>query len=68
MLLVVRSPHEEAGEVPKAFVVRGGEVSVGENLTFVERRVAPHKRVHEVEFIEEIPRSATGKILRRLLT
>lgn len=60
-------PDEEAGEVPKAFVVASGEVEADEVVSFVAERVAPHKKVHIVEFVEEIPKSPTGKILRRLL-
>jgi acyl-coenzyme A synthetase/AMP-(fatty) acid ligase len=36
-------------------------------MSWVAERVAPHKRIREVEFIEQIPKSATGKILRRVL-
>jgi len=36
-------------------------------MSWVAERVAPHKRIREVQFIEQIPKSATGKILRRLL-
>ena len=64
---VIPSPDVEAGEVPKAFVVRKGEVSADEIMDFVAARVAPHKRVRRLEFVSEIPKSPAGKILRRLL-
>lgn len=64
---VVRSPDELAGEVPKAFIVLRAPASADELLAWVAERVAPYKRVRRVEFIDQIPRSASGKILRRLL-
>ncbi len=36
-------------------------------MAYVAERVAPYKRIREVEFVDEIPKSASGKILRRLL-
>lgn len=66
---VIPSPDEEAGEVPKAFVVvKGGhELTESEVLAHVAARVAPYKKVRRVEFIAQIPKSPSGKILRRLL-
>ncbi|MCB0108826.1 MAG: AMP-binding protein, partial [Caldilineaceae bacterium] len=64
---VIGKADEEAGEVPKAFVVLKGEATAAEIMTFIAERVAPHKRVREVEIIPQIPKSASGKILRRLL-
>src|SRR5690606_33887589 len=64
---VVPAPDEEAGEVPKAFIVAAAPVAAGEIMSFVAERVAPHKRIRRVEFVEEIPVSASGKILRRVL-
>lgn len=64
---VVPSPDENAGEVPKAFVVLKGEASAEEIMEFVAARVAPYKRIRRVEFISEIPKSPAGKILRRVL-
>jgi acyl-CoA synthetase (AMP-forming)/AMP-acid ligase II len=64
---VVRVPDEEAGEVPKAFVVATAELSAQEVIDHVAERVAPYKRLRHVEFIDEIPRSLSGKILRRVL-
>jgi acyl-CoA synthetase (AMP-forming)/AMP-acid ligase II len=66
---VIPRPDPEAGEVPKAFVVRapGSAVSAAELIEFVASRVAPYKKVREIEFSAEIPKSPSGKILRRLL-
>ena len=64
---VVRFPDEEAGEVPKAFVVARDPVDPGELMAYVAERVAPHKKIRQVEFVGEIPKAASGKILRRLL-
>jgi acyl-CoA synthetase (AMP-forming)/AMP-acid ligase II len=64
---VVRSPDEEAGEVPKAFVVARTALDAEEVMAFVAARVAPHKRVRRVEFVDEIPKALSGKILRRVL-
>jgi acyl-CoA synthetase (AMP-forming)/AMP-acid ligase II len=66
---VVPSPDEEAGEVPKAFVVvrEGQGLTEAEVLSFVAAHVAPHKKVRRVEFVSQIPKSPSGKILRRLL-
>ncbi|MEC4764287.1 AMP-binding protein [Mycobacterium sherrisii] len=56
-------------EIPKAFVVRqrGAALSKGDVIDFVARKVAPYKKIRQVEFVDEIPKSATGKILRREL-
>ncbi len=64
---VIPCADEEAGEVPKAFVVLKGEVSAEEIMEFVAARLAPHKKIRFVEFIPQIPKSASGKILRRVL-
>ncbi|MDH3733197.1 MAG: 4-coumarate--CoA ligase family protein [Gemmatimonadota bacterium] len=64
---VIPSPDEESGEVPKAFVVSSGEVTEDEIMAFVAERVAPYKKIRLVEFIDEVPKSPSGKILRRIL-
>lgn len=64
---VVRSPDEQAGEVPKAFIVLKASASADELMGWVADRVTPYKRVRRVEFTDEIPKSASGKILRRVL-
>jgi acyl-CoA synthetase (AMP-forming)/AMP-acid ligase II len=66
---VIPSPDDEAGEVPKAFVVvkEGHGLTEAEVLGFVAERVAPYKKVRRVEFVAQIPKSPSGKILRRLL-
>jgi acyl-CoA synthetase (AMP-forming)/AMP-acid ligase II len=65
---VIGVPDEEAGELPKAFVVpAGGELDRDALIAFVTEQVAPHKRVRAVEIVEEIPKSPSGKILRRML-
>ena len=58
--------------MPKAYVVLKPDAVSGattpESITsWVAGRVAPHKRIRQLEFIEQIPKSASGKILRRVL-
>jgi acyl-CoA synthetase (AMP-forming)/AMP-acid ligase II len=64
---VVRHPDQAAGEVPKAYLVLRDAVSEQELMDWVAERVAPYKRVRLVEFTDCIPKSPSGKILRRLL-
>jgi acyl-CoA synthetase (AMP-forming)/AMP-acid ligase II len=64
---VIGSPDEEAGEVPKAFVVLRSELSADEIMAWVAGHVAPHKRIRRIDIVDEIPKSASGKILRRVL-
>jgi acyl-CoA synthetase (AMP-forming)/AMP-acid ligase II len=66
---VIPSPDEEAGEIPKAFVVlKAGQQATAEALMeFVAGKVAPHKKIRRIEFIAQVPKSASGKILRRVL-
>jgi acyl-CoA synthetase (AMP-forming)/AMP-acid ligase II len=56
-------------EVPKAFIVTqpGAVLTADEAMTFVADRVAPHKKVRQVAFVDSIPKSAAGKILRKNL-
>jgi acyl-CoA synthetase (AMP-forming)/AMP-acid ligase II len=64
---VVGAPDEEAGEIPVAFIVAREEITDAELLAWVAERVAPHKRIRRVERVGVIPRSPSGKILRREL-
>jgi long-chain acyl-CoA synthetase len=66
---VIGKPDEAAGEIPKAFVQlrAGASVTADELMDFVKERIADYKRVREVEFIDKVPRTASGKILRREL-
>ncbi len=64
---VIGVPDADAGESPKAFVVLKGNVSAESLMEFVAERVAPYKRIRSVEFIDAIPKSPSGKILRRIL-
>ena len=64
---VIPCQDDEAGEVPKAFVVLKADATAAELMNFVACRVAPHKKIRKLEFIDKIPKSPSGKILRRLL-
>lgn len=70
---VVASPDEEVGEVPKAYLVLTGnepvdkEDTAREVMAFVAGQVVHYKRVRRCEFVEVIPRTSSGKILRREL-
>jgi acyl-CoA synthetase (AMP-forming)/AMP-acid ligase II len=64
---VIGVPDEEAGELPKAFVVVQGDATDDEILQFVAEKVSPQKRIRLIERVDEIPKSPSGKILRRVL-
>jgi acyl-CoA synthetase (AMP-forming)/AMP-acid ligase II len=64
---VIPYPDDDAGEVPKAIVVLKTQSEPEAIMDFIADRVAPHKRIRYVEFVEQIPKSASGKILRRVL-
>ena len=66
---VVASPDEDAGEVPKAFLVlkdaSDPEATAQEVMAYVAERVAPYKRVRRHEIVDAVPRTPSGKIVRR---
>ncbi|XP_028399981.1 4-coumarate--CoA ligase-like [Dendronephthya gigantea] len=64
---VIGIPDEKCGELPKAFVV-AKDVSEEEVYGHMEKNLAPYKKLRGgIEYIDEIPKSASGKILRRVL-
>jgi acyl-CoA synthetase (AMP-forming)/AMP-acid ligase II len=67
-VVVAGCPSERTGEVPVAYVVRRAPLEANELMIWVAARVSPHKKVRAVEFIDEVPRSPAGKVLRRTLT
>ena len=64
---VIPVPDEEAGEIPKAFIVARAPISADDVMAFVAAHVSHYKKVRRVEFVDSIPKSPSGKILRRLL-
>lgn len=66
---VIGLPDEEAGEIPMAFVVPvpGTAVTLEDLQSHLEERLAHYKQIRRMEIVEEIPKSASGKILRRIL-
>jgi acyl-CoA synthetase (AMP-forming)/AMP-acid ligase II len=64
---VVPRPDPEAGELPVAHVVLRGEATAEELLAYVAERVAPYKRLRAVRITSSVPRSPSGKLLRRVL-
>jgi acetyl-CoA synthetase len=68
----VGSPDEVRTEIVKAFIVPKADVKPGPDVaddikTFVKKRLAAHEYPREVEFVKELPMTATGKIMRREL-
>jgi acyl-coenzyme A synthetase/AMP-(fatty) acid ligase len=69
-------PDDRAGEVPKAYVVKSGNIGLEDSDRLIMRHIAKHVEDHKsrhkwlkggIEFIDVIPKSPSGKILRRLL-
>ncbi|CAB3247052.1 unnamed protein product [Arctia plantaginis] len=66
---VIGVPHEFFGEAPKAFIIRknGLKTTEEEIQDYVASKVAVYKRIEEVMFVDDIPKTASGKILRKEL-
>ncbi|KAL6907694.1 hypothetical protein ACP4OV_002733 [Aristida adscensionis] len=64
---VIPFPDREVGQFPMAYVVRkkGSNLTEREVMDFVAKQVAPYKKVRKVAFVMEIPKNASGKILRK---
>ncbi|MDG4664728.1 4-coumarate--CoA ligase family protein [Mycobacterium sp. 236(2023)] len=64
---VIGVRDDEGEEVPKAFVVKQADAALSEAdvIEFVAGQVSPYKKVRQVQFIDAIPKSASGKILRK---
>ncbi|GAB7343323.1 hypothetical protein MBLNU457_1372t1 [Dothideomycetes sp. NU457] len=74
--VVIGVPDDRAGEVPKAFVVKSSEVGIEDSDRMIKRSIAKHVEKHKakhkwlaggIEFIDVVPKSPSGKILRRLM-
>lgn len=65
---VIGLPDADAGELPIAFVIRSEDgPSEAAIHAHIETNLAHFKRLHEIRFVDDIPKSASGKILRRFL-
>ena len=74
---VLGIPDEEAGELPKAFIVLRDDANSANNdqmakksvdiMQFVSKQVAKYKAIQEIQWVDAIPKSPSGKILRRHL-
>ncbi|MFW9938014.1 MAG: long-chain fatty acid--CoA ligase, partial [Candidatus Thorarchaeota archaeon] len=70
---VIGKPSKEldVGEIPKAFIIlkyeSKGKVNEQEIMDWVAERISAYKKIREVEFVDSIPKSGSGKILRREL-
>jgi len=64
---VIGVPDGEAGEVPMAFITAANPPSLAEVQAFLEPQIAHYKQIKHLDIMDQIPKSASGKILRRLL-
>ena len=60
-------PNDERGEDPKLFVVKKGDVTEQELLDFGKKQLTGYKRPRHIQFVDELPKSNVGKILRKEL-
>ena len=66
---VIGIPHEEVGELPRAYIVRKSALLTEEQVAdYIKTKLAPFKQLKGgVQFVESIPKATSGKILRRVL-
>ncbi|XP_072979998.1 4-coumarate--CoA ligase-like 7 [Typha angustifolia] len=66
---VLAYPDEQAGEIPVALVVRqtGSKITEVDVMDYVAKQVAPYKKIRKVMFVTKLPKSPSGKILRKEL-
>ena len=68
---VIGVPDPDAGEIPKAYIVLKdeckGKVSAGDIVRWASERLAPYKRPRLVEFRDDLPKTAVGKVLKKVL-
>lgn len=64
---VIGRPDERAGEVPVAYLVARGTLEVDALKDWLRERVAPHKQIADAVLVEALPKTPSGKLLRRLL-
>ncbi|KAF3444481.1 hypothetical protein FNV43_RR14173 [Rhamnella rubrinervis] len=66
---VIPYPDEEAGQLPMAVVVKQSKCTLDESevIDFVAKQVSPYKKIRRVVFVDSIPKTGTGKILRKEL-
>lgn len=64
---VIPYPDEEAGQIPMSFVVRKSDSNLCEEdvINFVAKQVSAYKKIRRVAFVTSIPKSPSGKILRK---
>jgi acetyl-CoA synthetase len=72
MVAVVGSPDEVRTEIVKAFIVLKTDIAASSDVAadikeFVKVRLAAHEYPREIEFVNELPMTATGKIMRKEL-
>jgi len=63
---VVGKPDNRKGEVPWAIVVKKKEVTKEEIMEWVRKRTSKHKHLGGVEFVDQIVKNPSGKILKRV--
>ena len=65
---VIGKPDDEAGEVPIAFVIPTDPAPSEDDLkAYIGETLAPYKQLQQIQFVQDIPKSPSGKILRRVL-
>ena len=65
--LIIGVDDEQYGQRLKAVIVKKGEITEDEVRAYVKKNLAGYKQPRDVEFVDELPRTSTGKVLKREL-